>query len=90
MDTKTVKKVAMLARLEFSDEEVERLAIELETILNHFGLLDEVEGLEDYSLNPIEVIDILREDMAHIDIPVEELMKDMDTYEGYVRGPRLS
>ena len=40
--------------------------------------------------NPIEVADVLRDDEPRMEIDADVLLRDMDTYERYVRGPRLS
>ncbi len=90
MDKETVRRVAMLARLELSEEEIESFTKDLGEILEHFSMLDELQDLDDYGFNPVEVIDVLRDDEPHQEIPAEELLRDMDTYEDYVRGPRLS
>ena len=50
-----------------------------------------VEGFDDaVGFNPITVADVLREDVPSVEIDPDELLKDMRTYERYVRGPRLS
>ncbi len=90
MDSETVRRVALLARIELSEEEIASYSEDLRDILEHFSLLDELEGLEDYGFNPVEVADVLRDDEPRQDIPAELLMRDMDTYQDYVRGPRLS
>jgi len=33
---------------------------------------------------------VLRDDEPRMDIDPDVLLRDMNTYEGYVRGPRLS
>lgn len=90
MDKETVRKVAMLARLELSEDEIEAFTHDLGEILGHLEMLDELRDLEGYAFNPVEVADVLRDDVPHQEIAPEELLRDMDTYEDYVRGPRLS
>ena len=46
---------------------------------------EEIDGI-----NPIEVADVLRDDEPRMEIDADVLLRDMDTYERYVRGPRLS
>ena len=53
-------------------------------------MLDEAPGLENRGFNPVEIPDALRDDEPSMDIPAEDCLKDMKTYDGYVRGPRLS
>ena len=38
----------------------------------------------------MEIADVLRDDEPRMDIDSDVLLRGMDTYEGYVRGPRLS
>lgn len=79
-----------MARLNLTEEEMERYANDLDDILNSFSVLDEAPAGESYSFNPIPVIDVLREDEPAQDIDPQALKAQMGTYEGYVRGPRLS
>jgi len=60
-----VERVAALARLSLSDEEVERMAVELDTILAYVELLDEVDttGIEPTS-HVIPLATPLREDRS--------------------------
>ncbi len=90
MDLKEVEKVARVARLRLSDEEKNMFAKDLEDILNAFSVLDSAPSAEVYDFNPVPVHDILRDDEPCVRIPPEQLTEHMDTYQGYVRGPRLS
>jgi aspartyl-tRNA(Asn)/glutamyl-tRNA(Gln) amidotransferase subunit C len=90
MDRETIARVARVARLELTEEEMERYAQDLDDILNSFSVLDEASMSETYTFNPIPVVDVLREDEPHIEIDPQLLREQMRTYEDYVRGPRLS
>jgi len=90
MEKETVVRVAKVARIRLSEEELEKYGKDLEEILASFDILNSAPSEETYSFNPIPVADVLREDEPFLDIDPEELMKPMDTYEGYVRGPKLS
>jgi aspartyl-tRNA(Asn)/glutamyl-tRNA(Gln) amidotransferase subunit C len=89
MDREPAKKAAKAAHLALSEEELDRYCMELGEIIENFKALGEVPNEGPYSLNPIEVADILRDDVAGIFVDPYELLKDMKTYENYVRGPRL-
>ncbi|MDR2698966.1 MAG: Asp-tRNA(Asn)/Glu-tRNA(Gln) amidotransferase GatCAB subunit C [Candidatus Methanoplasma sp.] len=89
MDKETVKKVAKTAHLALSDDELERYCKDLGEILDYFKVLDESPEGEGYGVDPVEIADILRDDVPGIFIDPYELLKDMKTYENYVRGPRL-
>ncbi|MBQ8179562.1 MAG: Asp-tRNA(Asn)/Glu-tRNA(Gln) amidotransferase GatCAB subunit C [Candidatus Methanomethylophilaceae archaeon] len=90
MDRETIERVARAAHIKLTDDELERYSRDLGEILTYFELLDEAPGCDDYGVNPVEVADILRDDEPSIRIDPDELLRDMNTYEGYVRGPRLS
>ncbi|MCL2032037.1 MAG: aspartyl/glutamyl-tRNA amidotransferase subunit C [Methanomassiliicoccaceae archaeon] len=89
MDRKTIKRVAKTAHLALSDEELERYGKDLAEILDYFSLIDGSPEGEGCGVNPVEITDILRDDVPGIFIDPGELLKDMKTYDGYVRGPRL-
>ncbi len=90
MDRETIERVARAAHIKLTDDELERYSRDLGEILTYFELLDEAPGCDDYGVNPVEVADILRDDEPSIRIDPDELLRDMNTYERYVRGPRLS
>ena len=52
--------------------------------------MDEAPESDKRGINPIEVADVLRDDEPRMEIDADVLLRDMDTYERYVRGPRLS
>ncbi len=90
MDREIVEKVAKAAHIALSEEELDRYCRELGEVLDYFKTLDEApDDEEGFGVNPIEVADILRDDEPGIFIDPYELLKDMRTYENYVRGPRL-
>ncbi len=90
MDRETVERVARTAHIKLTEDELEKYSRDLGEILTYFELLDEAPGCERYGVNPIEVADVLRDDVPRMDIDADLLLKDMETYDRYVRGPRLS
>lgn len=90
MDRETVERVARAAHLALSAEELDRYCKDLSEILDYFRILDESPEEDGCGVNPTEVADILRDDVPGIFIDPYELLKDMKTYDNYVRGPRLS
>jgi aspartyl-tRNA(Asn)/glutamyl-tRNA(Gln) amidotransferase subunit C len=67
--------VARLARLELSDEEVERMARELSSVLDYFMKISELD-LEDVppTSHVVEVPDALRPDEPRPSLPREEVL----------------
>ena len=90
MDREIMTRVAKVARLALTEEEVERYSKDLDDILNSFSVLDEAPMSETYTFNPIPVVDVLREDEPSQEIDPQLLRAQMGAYEDYVRGPRLS
>ena len=89
MDREVVSRVAKTAHIKLTDDELERYSKDLADIRDYFKVLDEAPDHEGIGVNPIEVSDVLREDVPGQDIDPAELLKDMKTYEGYIRGPKL-
>lgn len=89
MDRKTIERVAKTAHLALSEEELGRYGKDLDEILDYFAILDDSPEGEGYGVNSVEVADILRDDVPSVYTDANELLKDMRTYDGYVRGPRL-
>ncbi|TQS83156.1 MAG: glutamyl-tRNA amidotransferase [Methanomethylophilus alvi] len=89
MDRETVARVARTAHIRLTDEELDRYSKDLADILDYFKVLDEAPRHDGIGVNPVEIADITREDEPRQDIDPAELLKDMKTYENYVRGPKL-
>ncbi len=90
MDRETVERVARAAHIKLTEAELERYSKDLNDILSYFELLDEAPDCEESGVNPIEVADVLRDDEPRMDADPDVLLRGMDTYERYIRGPRLS
>jgi len=75
IDRKQVLHVAALARLELSDDEVERMASELSHVLDHIETISELE-LDDVepTTHVVEVEDALRPDEPRPSLPREKAL----------------
>jgi aspartyl-tRNA(Asn)/glutamyl-tRNA(Gln) amidotransferase subunit C len=75
IDREQVLHVARLARLRLNDEEVERMADELSSILEHVERIDELdlEGVEPTS-HVIDVENVLRPDEPRPSLPRERAL----------------
>jgi len=89
MDRRIVERVARAAHFALSEEEFEKYSNDLAEIFDYFKILDEAPEGEGYGVNPLEVGDVMRDDEPGIFFDPYELLKDMKTYENYVRGPRV-
>ncbi len=85
------RKVAKLAKLEFSDEELARYAENMNRILEYMDKLGELdtEGIE-ATIHAVELETPFREDEPHVSLPREEGLKNApDTREGFNKVPRI-
>lgn len=89
IDPKTVERVAKVARINLTEDELKRYSEDLEDILEAFSVLDEAPSGEEFEFNPVKVENVLREDEPHIDIDPLVLRELMHTVEDRVRGPRV-
>jgi len=83
--------VALLARLELSEEEIERYTWELNRVLEHIEKLKELdtEGVEPTS-HAVPLSNVFRPDEPGEPLPREEvLMNAPDAVDGYFRVPRV-
>lgn len=89
MDTQIVARVAKASHIRLTEEELEKYSKDLGDILDYFAILDEAPDREGAGINPVEIADVLRDDVPVVKFASEELLRDMKTYENYVRGPKL-
>ncbi|AMH93925.1 MAG: aspartyl/glutamyl-tRNA amidotransferase subunit C [Methanomethylophilus sp.] len=89
MDKDIVARVAKAAHIRLTDEELEKYSKDLGDILEYFAILDEAPNHEGNGINPVEVADVLRDDVPEEKFESEKLLADMKTYENYIRGPKL-
>ena len=90
IDRAQVLHVARLARLELSDEEVERFARELSTILDHIDTINEIEGIEEVepTSHVVEVENVLRPDEPRPSWPRDRVLEGApDVADGGFRVP---
>ncbi len=89
IDRQQVLHVARLARLRLSEEEVDRMAGEMSTILEHVETMNELdlEGVEPTS-HVVELQNVLREDVPRESLPRERALEQApDAADGGFRVP---
>jgi aspartyl-tRNA(Asn)/glutamyl-tRNA(Gln) amidotransferase subunit C len=89
IDRDQVLHVAKLARLKFSEEEIERLAPELTKIVEYVEQMDrlDLEGVEPTS-HVVEFQNVLREDVPRDSLPKERALDQApDAADGGFRVP---
>ena len=82
-----VRKVADLARVDLTDEEVEQFAEQFEDVLADFETLDEVPEVESQP----ELVNVMRADEVEEGLSQAEALENAsETEDGYFKGPRVS
>ncbi|GAB5442857.1 MAG: Asp-tRNA(Asn)/Glu-tRNA(Gln) amidotransferase subunit GatC [Fuerstiella sp.] len=91
MDIEEVRKVAALARLELTDEELKTYGQQLTQILDYVKVLDEV-NLEDVDPMPhaVDLKNVLREDERRPSLPREAALQNAPKTDGqYFQVPQI-
>jgi aspartyl-tRNA(Asn)/glutamyl-tRNA(Gln) amidotransferase subunit C len=92
IDDNLIKHVANLAKLELTNEETKKFAIEIKEILNNFEIINEVDTKNiNPSFQPIKLEDELRDDIIKKSFTQEEALKNSkETHikDGYFKGPK--
>ncbi|MFP4232754.1 MAG: Asp-tRNA(Asn)/Glu-tRNA(Gln) amidotransferase subunit GatC [Candidatus Aenigmatarchaeota archaeon] len=86
-----VEKVASLASIELTEEEKEDLGKDMESILDWFSRLDEIDT-EDAkpAFHPIELKNEMREDEVEEGLNEEEVFQNTENEEdGFFKGPSI-
>jgi aspartyl-tRNA(Asn)/glutamyl-tRNA(Gln) amidotransferase subunit C len=90
VDKELIEKVALLARLELSEDEKKQLEADFAEILSHFSKRDECDttGYEGV-LHPVELSGTVREDAPGKCLGQEEALSLAEhKKDGYFKGPR--
>ena len=91
IDKETVKHVAHLARIELQPNELEKISGQLHDIL---GFIDKISKLDIENVAPashiLPISNVLREDIAHISLPVEKALENAPSKKGnFFSVPRI-
>ncbi|MDR0791496.1 MAG: Asp-tRNA(Asn)/Glu-tRNA(Gln) amidotransferase GatCAB subunit C [Methanomassiliicoccaceae archaeon] len=89
MDRGTIKRVAGVARIELTDDELKGFEEETERIFGLLNTLNDAPACDSFCFDPVDAYDSLREDIPMINDNVAEMLKSMSTYDGFVRGPKI-
>jgi aspartyl-tRNA(Asn)/glutamyl-tRNA(Gln) amidotransferase subunit C len=90
IDRETVKHVAKISRINLTEEEIGKMSVELSDIADAFSLLKEVDTEKiKPSFHPIEIRDIVREDVPEESLTQEQALSNSGQKDGkFFRGPR--
>jgi aspartyl-tRNA(Asn)/glutamyl-tRNA(Gln) amidotransferase subunit C len=82
-DESTVRRVATLARLEIDEDEARRLGAQFAAILDHFRVLSELDvGDAEPMTSPVDVVDVLRDDVPLPSLPADLVLRAAPRREG--------
>lgn len=83
----TVRKVASIARIDLSDEEVRKFAAEFEDVLELFSHIDTSEADDDFSIKNLNEFreDIVGNSLAEKDV----FLNTQNQEEGFFKGPKI-
>jgi aspartyl-tRNA(Asn)/glutamyl-tRNA(Gln) amidotransferase subunit C len=88
---KEVEKIAELAKLKFTDEELENFTHQMNDILQYMEKLNELntENVQPLS-HPVESVNVFRDDKLKNSIPTEEALKNAPLAdEKYFKVPKV-
>lgn len=91
VDQKTVKKVAELARITLSPQELKRMEKDFNEILKAFAILEKVKTDKvKPSFQPIEIKNVTRKDVVEASLSRKQALANTKNKEkGYFKGPRV-
>jgi len=90
ISAETTKRVAELARLDLSLDELTKMQRDLNEILSAFKIIDEVRTDVQPSFHPMPVENVTREDKIEPYLGQEKaLAQTKHKHEGYFKGPKV-
>lgn len=90
MDRMTVKRVAGIAHIDLTEEELGRFEEDIGAVLDLLKVLDDAPGCDSLCFDPVGVCGALREDVPVLYEDAEGILDGMSTYNGLVRGPKIA
>lgn len=77
INKKEIAHIAKLAELEYSDDEIEKITVQLDKILNHIAKIKEADTSDVTStFQSVELFNVFREDKARKSLSREESLKN--------------
>ncbi|NPA38734.1 MAG: Asp-tRNA(Asn)/Glu-tRNA(Gln) amidotransferase subunit GatC [Candidatus Nanohaloarchaeota archaeon] len=85
-----VERIARLARVALSPEEISKFSKDMKEVLNMFRVLDDVDVSDTpITMHPVEVVNIVRPDKAGKSLSKAEIFSNEKNEEdGYFKGPK--
>jgi aspartyl-tRNA(Asn)/glutamyl-tRNA(Gln) amidotransferase subunit C len=88
---KDVEEIALLSRLEMSDEELEMMTTQLSQILEYASMLNELDIRDvEPTMHAVPLTNVLRDDVAKESLPLEKVLANApESFGGFFRVPRI-
>jgi aspartyl-tRNA(Asn)/glutamyl-tRNA(Gln) amidotransferase subunit C len=85
-----IKHVAKLARINLTDEELDKFISELKEVLDVCNKLNDVDCIDvEPSFQPVKIKNVLRDDEVEKSLTQEEALRNTEhKKDGYFKGPR--
>jgi len=85
-----IKKVATIARLKLTENEMKKIEKDVREILKAFGDLDKIEASCEPSFQPIKIANVTRKDEPEKTLTQEQTLSGSEHKEnGFFKGPRI-
>jgi len=90
VNEETVRHIAKLARIKLDEKEVEQFKKDLSSILELFSKIENVETSDEFTIQPVESNNKLREDKVEESLSEEEIFKNTKhKEEEFFKGPKI-
>lgn len=88
---KDIEHIGWLARIELTDEEKEVFEVQLNSVLEYFNVLDEVEGDAPPTHHVLGITNVFRDDIPKKALDLKSVLKNAPKKENsYIKGPRIN
>ncbi len=85
-----IEKIAKLARLKLTEEEINKFKLDLKEVKEMFDEIDKIEVKENPCFHPLEIKNVTREDKVKKGFSLEEAFSNAEQREkNFFKGPKV-
>lgn len=90
INKEVLQKVANLARIKLTEEEIKKFTKQLQNVLDAFKALNEVKADVEPAFHPFEIKNVFREDNVEESFTIDETLGNTEHKEDkHFKGPRI-
>jgi aspartyl-tRNA(Asn)/glutamyl-tRNA(Gln) amidotransferase subunit C len=90
MEKEEIEHISRLARIELNEEEKDEFSQQISSVLEYFGILDEVDTEVPPTYHVLGISNVFKEDTPKESLAQEVILKNAPKKEkGYFKGPRI-